>query len=374
VKRWFPIFSILVWFSLGLSLAHAGKQWTEARANTWYRQQPWLVGANYVPANAINALEMWQQTTFDPARIDFELGLAESIGMNTMRVFLHDLLWLQDEAGFKERISKFLAIADKHGIRPIFVLFDSCWDPNPKLGPQHPPRPGVHNSGWVQGPGAQALQDPVQYGRLEAYVKGVVGAFARDKRVLAWDIWNEPDNTNDASYGSLEPKNKLALLQSLLPRVFQWAREAKPIQPLTSGVWHDVPSAARLLSPMMRIQIKNSDIVSFHNYGKPQEFEKQIVSLKQFDRPIFCTEYLARGIGNSFEDILPIARRYRVGAINWGLVEGKTQTFLPWDSWQKPYIDRQPQVWFHDVFRADGTPYSNEEASLFRRLTGNADH
>ena len=175
-------------------------RWPEARAAEWYKAQPWLVGANYAPANAINQLEMWQADTFDPARIDRELGWAEGVGMNTMRVFLHDLVWQQDAAGYKSRIDQFLTIADKHKIKTMFVLFDSVWDPNPKLGKQREPKPGVHNSGWMQGPGAPALQDASQHPRLEAYVTGVVGAFANDRRVLAWDVWNEPDNMNGSCY------------------------------------------------------------------------------------------------------------------------------------------------------------------------------
>src|SRR5581483_24719 len=166
------------------------QRWTAQAADDWYGRQPWLVGANYIPADAINELEMWQAGSFDPKRIDLELGWAESIGMNTMRVFLHDLVWRQDPAGFRARINTFLEIAARHKIRPLFVLFDSCWDPFPKLGGQHAPVPGVHNSGWVQSPGSEALTDPAQQPRLEAYVKGVVGAFASDKRVLGWDIWN----------------------------------------------------------------------------------------------------------------------------------------------------------------------------------------
>ena len=195
---------------------HELPRWTEAQAREWYAKQPWLVGSNYLPAYAANELEMWQAETFDPKRIDLELGWAESLGFNTMRVFFHDLLWEQDADGFKKRIDTFLAIAARHHIRPIFVLFDSCWDPNPQLGKQPAPRPGVHNSRWVQSPGAKALQDPAQYPRLAAYVKGIVGAFAQDPRVLAWDVWNEPDNTNEGSYGDLEPKNKVALVLALL--------------------------------------------------------------------------------------------------------------------------------------------------------------
>jgi len=165
-------------------------RWPEQKAKIWYVQQPWLVGSNYVPKSAINQLEMWQEGTFDPAEIDTELSWAEAMGMNTMRVFLHDLLWQQDAAGFKKRIDRFLTIASRHHIRPMFVLFDSCWDPLPHLGPQHPPTPGVHNSGWVQSPGAAALADISQYPRLKAYVQGLVGAFAKDDRILAWDVWN----------------------------------------------------------------------------------------------------------------------------------------------------------------------------------------
>jgi Cellulase (glycosyl hydrolase family 5) len=359
----------LIFLLLGATATHATERWPAARANTWYRKLPWLTGVNYVPSTAINTLEMWQDATFSPARIDVELGWAQSIGMNTVRVFLHDLLWQQDEVKLKSRIAQFLAIADRHQIGTMFVLFDSCWDPEPKLGPQHPPKPGVHNSGWVQSPGAEALRDPAQYPRLEAYVKGVVGAFAMDRRVLAWDVWNEPDNTNAASYGALEPNDKQSLVQALLPRVFSWARAAHPTQPLTSAVWSDDPSPADKLSPIARIQIENSDVVSFHNYQPPQNFERRILELRRYHRPILCTEYMARGTGSTFEGELPIAKKYKVAAINWGLVAGKTQTFLPWDSWQRPYIDRQPAVWFHDIFHADGAPYRAEEVRLIRKLT-----
>src|SRR5262245_6269662 len=212
-------------------------RWSEQQANDWYKKQPWLVGANYVPANAINELEMWQADTFDPKRIDAELGWAAAIGMNTMRVYLHDLLWQQDAEGFKKRLDKFLSIVSKHRIRPMLVIFDSCWDPFPQVGPQRPPTPGIHNPGWVQSPGAKVLQDEKQYLRLKGYVVGLVGAFADDKRVLAWDVWNEPCNPNTSSYGKSEPANKEQLVRALLPQVFEWARSANPTQPLTSGIW-----------------------------------------------------------------------------------------------------------------------------------------
>lgn len=348
------------------------QSWPEAKANAWYQQQPWLVGSNFTPADAINQLEMWQDGTFDPQEIDKELGWAEGLGMNTMRVFLHDLLWQQDAEGFKKRISVFLEIASRHHIRAIFVLFDSCWDPVPKPGLQHPPVPGVHNSGWVQSPGAAALQDPSQHPRLQSYVEGVIGAFAKDTRVLAWDLWNEPDNTNGGSYGRLEPRNKVELVLQLLPKVYEWARAAHPSQPLTSGLWDGEWSNEDKLTPMQRIQLRESDILSFHNYSWPEEFEKRVQWLQRYHRPIICTEFMARPMGSTFDAILPIAKRDHVGAINWGLVAGKTQTYLPWDSWQRPYILQPPPVWFHEVFYPNGKPYRKQEARIIRQLTGYA--
>jgi len=363
----------LLWFFFlaSVSFAQSGR-WTEQRAAEWYARQPWLVGSNYIPATAINQLEMWQAETFDPQCIDLELGWAESIGLNTMRVFLHDLPWQQDAAGFRQRIDKFLSIAEKHRIKILFVLFDSCWDPNPHLGPQRQPRPGVHNSGWVQSPGAAALKDPAQLPRLEAYVKGVVGAFDNDPRVLAWDVWNEPGNTNQGSYGSEELPDKVELVRELLPKVFTWAREGGASQPLTSGLWEGNWSSRKKLDAITRIQLEQSDVLSFHNYDAPREFRKRVDWLRSYHRPVLCTEYMARPRHSTFAGILPIAKKYKVAAINWGLVAGKTQTWLPWDSWQHPYTNRQPKEWFHEIFRGDGQPYRQEEVDLIRGLTAPA--
>ena len=361
---------IAVWILLAISALAQTEKWSEQKARDWYARQPWLVGSNYNPASAINQLEMWQADSFDPKRIDLELGWAEGLGMNTMRVYLHDLLWQQDPEGFKRRLNQFLTIAARHRIRPIFVLFDSVWDPDPKLGKQRAPRPGVHNSGWVQSPSRTALQNESEYPRLKEYVKGVVGAFARDQRVLAWDIWNEPDNVNPGSYNELEPKNKVELVLRLLPQTFAWAREAQPEQPLTSGVWKGDWSTPEKMTEMDRIQIDLSDVITFHNYDSPTELERRINWLKRYNRPMICTEYMARGNGSFFVGGLLVGQAHNVGMINWGLVQGKTQTHLPWDSWQRPYVDREPSIWFHEVFRTNGRPYIPEEVEFIKRMTG----
>jgi len=370
MKLKFTLLSILL---LCAAVAHPQtSRWSEQKANDWYAQQPWLVGSNYIPKSAINELEMWQQATFDPAQIDKELGWAEAMGMNTMRVFLHDLLWQQDSAGFRQRIDQFLTIAARHHIRPLLVLFDSCWDPLPQLGPQHAPVPGVHNSGWVQSPGAKALADPSQYPRLKKYVQGVVGAFAKDDRILGWDVWNEPGSDQTGNYPATELKNKekVARVAALLPQAFAWAREMNATQPLTSGVYEvDTSRDESAQDELERIQLRESDVITFHNYSWPESFKIEIEWLRRFHRPVICTEFMARSVGSTFDTILPIAKQERVGAINWGFVAGKTQTYYPWESWQHPYVREQPPVWFHEVLHPDGQPYRQAEVNLIRELT-----
>jgi hypothetical protein len=356
--------------------AGAPGRWSAQRAGDWYARQPWLVGANYTTSTAINQLEMFQADTFDAETIDRELGWArEKFGMNTMRVYLHDLLWKQDPKGFVRRLDRFLDIAAKHGIRPMLVLFDSCWDPDPVLGPQHRPIPGVHNSGWVQSPGRNDLVDRAKDAHFKAYVEGVVGAFARDERVLAWDIWNEPDNAGGGNYMDRQLEQERARIEELLPKAFAWGRSQKPVQPLTSGLWvgDDWSPGAASLNAIQRAQLDNSDVISFHNYEQPEAFEARIAQLRKHGRPLICTEWMARGNGSNVDTILPIARRENIGMINWGLVDGAIQTRFPWDSWERPYTMQEPTLWFHDLLKRDGTPYRAREAEIFRDLAQASD-
>ncbi len=261
------------------------EQWSVARASIWYDQLPWPVGFNYAPRYAINQLEMWQEDTFDPVIIDQELGWAAGIGFNMVRVFLHHLPWQQDAAAFSQRIDLFLSIADKHDIDVMFVLFDDVWNPVPQLGKQPEPTPGVHNSGWVQSPGAAILGDIHRHDELEPYVRGILSRYGDDERVAIWDLYNEPGNLNAIPYGNAEVDDKPKYSLILLEKVFAWARSEKPIQPLTSGVWRvkdgrwlgedkDDPGAA-----LFDFMLQHSDIVTFHSYLNAAETAIAIDSL-----------------------------------------------------------------------------------------------
>lgn len=350
------------------SAQESSTRWSADRADAWYAKQGWLVGANFVPSTAINQLEMWQADTFDPKTIDRELGWAAGIGFNCMRVYLHDLPWTVDSDAYLDRIDQYLAIADKHRIKTLFVLFDAVWDPHPKLGPQRAPRPGVHNSGWVQGPHIDILKDPARHEEVKPYVIGVLTRFKDDDRVLAWDVYNEPGNTNFGSYKDTEIENKAEVGLTFLKSVFAWCREVKPSQPLTAGVWINVGGRTNPVDPLDQVMLDQSDVITFHSYSPLKGAKKAVEWLQTFKRPMICTEYMARTAGSTFETILPYFKEQNVGAINWGLVNGKSQTIYPWMSWAKP-LDKEPDVWFHDVFRKNGTPFDENETKLIQALT-----
>jgi hypothetical protein len=347
-------------------LAH---RWSISRAQEWFDKNGWLVGCNYIPSNAINQLEMWQEESFSPELIDKELGMASELGFNTVRVFLHTLLWNDNSEAFLNRIDLFLSIAHKHGIKTMLVLFDSVWDPFPKLGKQPEPKVNVHNSGWVQCPGYDILNDPTRYDELRDYVQGIVSHFKNDERVLIWDLFNEPDNMNLASYKDDDYSNhKAELSMLLLKKTINWVRVINPDQPITMAPWKEDWSSDDVLNALDNYMFTHSDIISFHCYEDKNDMISRIKALQRFGRPMLCTEYMARPFKNSFQEILPILKEHNVGAYNWGFVEGKTQTHCPWDSWNKKYDD-EPELWFHDIFRKNGEPYIKEEIDFLKGVT-----
>jgi hypothetical protein len=325
-----------------------GKIWPAVKANAWYAAHKWINGADFIPSTAINQLEMWQADTFDSQIIDRELGYAEGIGFNTMRVFLHSIAWKEDPQGFKQRVAQYLAIADKHHIQTILVFFDDCWNPEAKPGKQPEPKPGIHNSGWLQDPGNR-LKEPGQVVFLQKYVTDVLTTFKHDKRILLWDLFNEPSHSVDKepSFG-------------LLSKVFAWARTVNPDQPLSVGIWDWDREK------LNAFQLTHSDVITYHDYEVPELHQRVVQVLKANGRPVICTEYMARPRNSTFENTMPMLKKENVGAINWGLVTGKTNTMYAWDT-PMPNGD-EPKTWFHDVFRKDGTPYKQDETDLIKKL------
>ncbi|HEY4323869.1 MAG TPA: 1,4-beta-xylanase [Mucilaginibacter sp.] len=354
IRKSIFITSLLLFFVCAVYAQQQKEQisniWSTEKANAWYAQHKWINGSDFIPSTAINQLEMWQADTFDPATIDRELGYAEGIGFNTMRVFLHSVAWKEDHKGFKGRVNKYLDIADKHHIQTIFVFFDDCWNPTPKPGKQPEPKKGIHNSGWMQDPGG-VVTDQSKLLELKAYVDDILTTFKHDKRILLWDLYNEPGNS--------DKKNKSL---PLLSGAFTWAHAINPDQPISAGLW------SWDLKDLNEYQLKHSDVITYHDYNVPDMHRIVIKMLQLYNRPLICTEYMARLRNSTFQNTMPMLKQENVGAINWGFVSGKTNTIYAWDT---PMPDgAEPKLWFHDVFRKDGTPYKEEEVALIKQLNG----
>ncbi|MXV17272.1 cellulase family glycosylhydrolase [Hufsiella ginkgonis] len=350
MKRTLFLLSLLF---MGVGAFARQGMWTAQKATAWYKTEPWMRGCNFQPSSAINQLEMFQGDTFDRQTIDKELGWAEGLGLNTMRVFLHHVAWTSDKTGFKKRLNDYLAISTRHGIKTMFVFFDDCWNDEYHAGKQPAPKTGVHNSGWVRDPGTVIRNNADSLKMLESYVKDILTTFKNDKRIVMWDLYNEPGNSQYVD-------KSLALLKS----IFSWAREVNPSQPLTSGVWNYSPAFDNL----NKYQLENSDIITYHHYGYVDFHQEKIRELRKYNRPIVCTEYMARRNGSLFQTVMPMLKQENVGAINWGFVSGKTNTIYAWDT---PRPDgKEPELWFHDIFRKDGSVFSGNEIKAIKSLTG----
>ena len=351
---------------MGAAFTMLSERWSIERAARWQHDTGWLVGCNFTPSTAGNQLEMWQADSFDPETIERELGWAADLGMNVIRVYLHDLLFQDGAEAFLARISHLLDIAQDRGISLIPVLFDGVWHPRPKLGAQPDPKPRLHNSIWVQSPGSRVLQDRSLWPQLRPYVQGVIRHFSGDSRIVAWDLFNEPDQIDATTMADGSRERKAASAAGLLEHVFSWAREIDPAQPLTVGIWEYGPDHQPSDSPLNRLILERSDIISFHCYEPKAQLTAVIDALSSYGRPLLCTEWLARTAGSTV-DLLNVFADRNVGAINWGLVDGRTQTRFPWKSWTELIDDDEP--WFHELLRGDGSPYDVKEVEIFKQLT-----
>jgi hypothetical protein len=177
--------------------------------------------------------------------------------------------------------------------------------------------------------------------------------FKRDSRVLYWDLYNTAGNSE-----------LWEVTLPLMDQTFQWARDVNPEQPLAVAAWTKFGSA------MSARMLERSDLVSFQSFDNEQQVAAIIELLQRYKRPMICSDWLLRQQDNRFDNILPLFAVHRVGWFNHGLANGKTQAWIQ----QKLYRSkRDPELWQHDVLKADGTAYNAKEVELiqnFRYLKG----
>jgi hypothetical protein len=331
------------------------KRWSKEKAEAWYKKQGWICGVNYIPSNAINYTAMWDPTSFSPKLIDKELALAESIGMNCVRVVLQYAVYEKTPKAFVRNFEKFLTICKKHHIKAIPIFFDDCAfgvNKDPVAGKQVEPLLGWYAWAWSPSPGHTMVIDQRYYPKLEIYVKDIMLRYKNDERILLWDLYNEPSNSSTEVYS-----------MPLLKKVFLWARDVNPSQPISSCWWME---DRKIIGDY---GLQNSDIITFHCYRTKIETDSVIKNLKTDGRPIICTEWMHRLDGSTIEELLPYFKEKNIGNLLWGLVNGKTQTHLPW--FYRPEMLPYKGVWQHDIFTPEFKPYKIEEIELIKKFSNN---
>jgi hypothetical protein len=352
-------------------------QWTRARAVAWAAMHPWYCGFNFLPSSAVNFVEMWRAETFDPPTIARELGWAADLGLNALRTNLPFVIWRRDRDGLLSRVDTLLALAAARGLATVLCPFDDCGfgGDEPVAGPQRDPVPGIHNSRAVASPGRATVADRRAWPELERYVRDLVGAFGRDHRLLMWDLYNEPGNGMVFSRdGYIDVSVKLEPhSHALMVKTFAWARAEAPVQPLTVGAWRTPLQGSGLDfydSAVDSDALALSDVLSFHAYLPTHRTERIIDMLAARERPVFCTEWMARAVESRIGDQLELMRRRDVGCFHWGLVRGRTQTDLPWPEKLLRTVGGVPGPtgWFHDLLEPDGSPHDPKEIEMIRGL------
>lgn len=355
------------------------QRWSTQQAQDWYAQQAWPCGCNFLPSTAVNFIAMWQAASFDLPTLKRELAWAQQVGFNTLRTNLPYTVWQADPTGLKQRMQTFLSVAARHQLSVVFCLFDDCGFSGEEPNNQQQPEPvaGVHNSRAMASPGRKALLQSSNWLKLQAYVQDIIHSFAHDSRILFWDLYNEPGNAMIFdSQGQHEFDHALeAASLNLLLDTFAWARACQPSQPLSTGGWH-VPlpwvsdDTHYFEHSIDQTAFALSDIINFHAYLPRSAVQHCLNLISTYERPVMCTEWMARSIGSRIEEQLPLFQAHKVGSWQWGLVKGRTQTHIPWPAVKLSLADYQENTseWFHDLLHDDGRPYAATEVALIQQL------
>lgn len=357
------------------------KMWSREKIWEWYNSKPWIRGCNFMSSDCANRIDQWQEYNFEERfeTTKRELALAAETGFNSIRIIPEFFVWKQEHDGFMERFERYISEAAKNGISCMIVLGNDCMPPKEEalarmhLGEQHVDW-GYHGGrkisqhGSFEGAGYSIIDEPEYAEEFYKYVKEIVTKYKNDKRIIIWDVFNEPGNSK---------REKISM--PVLKKMFEIIRNINPIQPLTVGVWRNYDYT--VISEIEKFGLENSDIISYHNYGT---YEQNIIILnwlKKFGRPIINTEWLNRCGGNSIEAHFPLFFLNKIGCYNWGFVAGKYQTYEPhnkiWDNYKKNPADFERfdfTKWFHDLYRPSLNPYNPQEIELIKKFCELADN
>ena len=355
-------------------------RWSEKKAWEWYNSHPWIRGCNYMSADSVNRIDQWQGLHFEERlkTTEEELKVMKDLGFNSVRIILEFVVWEKEHDSFLERFEEYISLLDKYGISAMVVLANDCMPPKTELWKM--PDIGEQEYDWGYHGGRRHSQhgrhsspaphyyfdDPVLTEKYFDMVREIVTLYKDDPRILMWDLFNEPGNSNRSGI-TIEP----------LKRMVKEVRAINPSQPLTIAAWCR-DAKYEFSMPEDIFAIENSDIITYHNYGTYEEHIRIIKYLKQFNRPLINTEWLARCTGNTVFDNFPLFYLENIGCYNWGFVAGKYQTYEPYEAhWQWYNDDKNAPIdftkWFHDLYRPSLRPYDPRETELIKRFCALAD-
>jgi hypothetical protein len=321
------------------------QRWTVTRAHEYMQSYGVIKGCNFVPSYCKSPMQHFIDFREDIIRK--ELGYAKKAGLNSIRLWIPCFAWQSDRQTFYQVLDKYLEICNEmqFSIMATLTCYSIKKDTFQEKLEVKPQRfyPGVHIQPLeIEGIYRREADDwPV----IREYYQEITKRYGDNRTIIVWDLYNEAWEKD----------------RDLQEHLFQWVREVDPGQPLTA-CWgaHDY-----------------SDVITFHTYqppgGKKRDelpgllsFEEEINYALSYNRPVLCTEWLARTFGNNFQNVLPVFAAYNIGFYFWGLVAGSGQYRFPWN-W--PEGAPEPYLWFHEILYPDGHPYKREEIDMIRDFT-----
>lgn len=355
------------------------EKWTKERAWEWYNKQPWIRGFCYYPSCCLNMIEMWQEYNWDKvkATMEKEMAIAKEWGFNAVRILTLFDLYLDQPEAHLNHLEEFIQICDKNQIKVMVCIGNDCLVSKsnykkPSYGEQEYDL-GYHSGKAISPhivmnePGYALADEPEYFDLYLEYVEAIISKYAKDERVLLWDIYNEPGNSRRGmmSYKVMEESFKIA-------------RKYDTIQPCAACCW----SYNEKDEPYKEIELKAlemSDVILYHGYMNYKKHKRTVKFLKKtYERPLFNTEWLHRIWHNDVEHFFPYFRKNKIAAFNWGFVRGKSQTNEPWEWLFNEYHlghgkDWDFTKWQHDLIRSNLEPYDFKEYEIIKRECQKAD-